>query len=391
LFAAAAETGELDRLPLVSTPGYDFQGDVVQDTASRRLLGVHYETDAAGTVWFDAGMRALQAQVDRLLPATINRIDCEQCAGSPNVLVTAGSDRQPPLYLLFNRQTEKLTLVAASRPWIDPARMGTRDLLRFKARDGLEIPVLVTQPPGKAAGPRPAVVLVHGGPWVRGTHWRWAPWAQFLASRGYVVIEPEFRGSTGYGDKLFRAGWKQWGLAMQDDVTDATRWAERQGWLDPQRVCLAGASYGGYATLMGLIKEPALYACGFEWAGVSDIGLMYSLAFSDTSDEAKRYGMPVMIGDPVADAAQLTQTSPLQQADRLHQPLLIAHGGEDSRVPIRHGVALRDAVRKTNPQVEWVEYPAEGHGWRELATNIDFWGRVERFLDRQIGPNAAAR
>ncbi len=290
LYVVDAKTRQIDPEPMISLKGYDFSGDLVDDAQARRLLGVHYETDGSGTAWLDPQMRAMQAAVDALLPATVNRIDCERCVSVPTVLVTAVSDRQPPLYYLYNRDTKALTLIAASRPWIKAQAMGVRDMHRFAARDGLSIPVLVTHPPGKASGARPAVVLVHGGPWVRGTHWKWEPEAQFLASRGYVVIEPEFRGSEGYGFKHFRAGWKQWGLAMQDDVADAVQWAVKQGWVDPKRVCIAGASYGGYATLMGLVRHHELYQCGIEWVGVSDINLMYSISWSDISEEAKGYG-----------------------------------------------------------------------------------------------------
>ena len=226
--------------------------------------------------------------------------------------------------------------------------------------------------------------MVHGGPWVRGTHWEWEPTAQFLASRGYVVIEPEFRGSTGYGYKLFRAGWKQWGLAMQDDIADATRWAVQQGWIDPKRVCIAGASYGGYATLMGLARYGELYQCGIDWVGVTDIKLMYDITWSDISEEAKGYSMPVLIGDQVADAQQLKDTSPLERAAQVRRPLLMAYGGADRRVPIDHGKAFRDAVSRTNKDVEWIVYRDEGHGWRTLETQVDFWSRVEKFLDSNL-------
>ena len=147
--------------------------------------------------------------------------------------------------------------------------MAESDFTRFAARDGLSIPVLVTKPKGK--GPWPTVVLVHGGPYVRGVQWGWQPDSQFLASRGYLVVEPEFRGSEGYGYKHFRAGWKQWGLSMQDDVTDATKWAIRQGWADPKRIAIAGASYGGYATLAGLTFTPELFACGVDIVGPSNL------------------------------------------------------------------------------------------------------------------------
>ena len=140
---------------------------------------------------------------------------------------------------------------------------------------------------------------------------------------------------------------------------------------------------------MGLIKDPEVYQCGFEWVGVTDINLMYDISWSDFSEEWKRYGMPRMIGDQIKDAQQLKETSPLQQAARLKRPLLMAYGSADRRVPIKHGIAFRDAVRQTNPNVEWVAYPYEGHGWWELDTKVDFWTRVEKFLERHIGPSAS--
>ena len=233
VYAVDSKTRKLDAEPMISLKGYDFRGNIVYDTQARRMLGVHFETDARSTVWMICDVGATQTAVDAPLPATNNRIDCQRCMSVPTVLVTAVSDRQPPLYYLYNRDTTVLTLITASRPWIKTQAMGVRNVYSFTARDGLSIPTLVTKPAGNAPDARPAVVLVHGGPWVRGTHWEWEPIAQFLASRGYVVIEPEFRSSVGYGWKLFRAGWKQWGLAMQDDIADATRWAAQQGWIDP--------------------------------------------------------------------------------------------------------------------------------------------------------------
>jgi dipeptidyl aminopeptidase/acylaminoacyl peptidase len=238
------------------------------------------------------------------------------------------------------------------------------------------------------------VVLVHGGPYVHGSSWGWSAQTQFLASRGYAVLEPAFRGSTGFGARHFVAGWKQWGLKMQDDIADGTRWAIAKGIADPKRICIAGASYGGYATLMGLVKDPDLYRCGVDWVGVTDIQLLYDGHWSfksDMSDEWKSYGMPEMVGDPVKDAAQLAATSPLQQAARITQPLLMAYGGVDHRVPMYHGRKFYDAVTRTNKQVEWIEYQDEGHGWSLPKNRIDFWGRVETFLDKQIGKDAPVR
>jgi acetyl esterase/lipase len=385
LYVVDPKTRRLAAEPILSMKGYDFvRGRVVYDIQAHRVLGIHFENDAVSTAWVDPTMKAAQAAVDALLPATSNRIDCQRCLSVPALLVTAASDRQPPLYYIYNRDTRALTLLGASRPWIKAQTMGARDVYRFAARDGLPIPVLVTQPPGKSSAARPAVVLVHGGPWLRGTHWEWEPIAQFLASRGYVVIEPEFRGSQGYGFRHFQAGWKQWGLAMQDDVADATNWAVKQGWVDPKRVCIAGASYGGYAVLMGLIRYPELYQCGVDWVGVTDINLMYSITWSDASQETKGYTMPFLIGDRLKDEQQLKETSPVEQAAKMRRPLLMAYGGIDKRVPIEHGKQFRDAVSQTNKDVEWIAYPDEGHGWRKLETNVDFWTRVEKFLERNL-------
>jgi dipeptidyl aminopeptidase/acylaminoacyl peptidase len=171
---------------------------------------------------------------------------------------------------------------------------------------------------------------------------------------------------------------------MQTDLVDAVRWATAQGLVDPKRVCIAGASYGGYATLMGLVRDGDLFKCGVEWVGVSDIFLMYDAHWSDLPSEWKRYGMPQLVGDRAKDAAQLEATSPLKQAARVKNPLLIAHGRIDQRVPIEHGRRMADAVKAHNPDVEWVEYDKDGHGWSLPETDIDWWTRVERFLARHI-------
>ncbi|MFC0253811.1 alpha/beta hydrolase family protein [Massilia consociata] len=383
-------TGKINPEPVLVTAGYDFDGSLVSNRD--KVLGVRFRTDAVSNEWFDPGMQQVQASLDKLLPATINVVSVPAQPESPWVLVWSYSDAMPGTYSLYNTQTKLLNKIADVRPKINPAQMGRQQFVRYKARDGLEIPALLTLPPGTKRTGLPMVVLVHGGPWVRGASWGWNPYSQFLASRGYVVLEPEFRGSLGFGIKHFKAGFKQWGLAMQNDIADGVRWAAGKGIADANRVCIAGASYGGYATLMGLVNDPDLYKCGVNWVGVTDINLLYNNGWnfsSDMSDEFRAYGMPERVGDRVKDAAQLKATSPIQQASRITQPVLLAYGGVDQRVPINHGTQFRDAVMKTNKHVEWVEYPEEGHSWSLAKTHVDFWGRVERFLDKHIGAGAA--
>jgi dipeptidyl aminopeptidase/acylaminoacyl peptidase len=384
-------TGKVDPAPVIVTAGYDFVGGLV--TTRDKMLGLHFVTDAESDEWIDPDMKAVQAAVDKLLPVTVNLLSVPARPETPWVLVRGYSDVVPPTWWLYNKQTRVVSKVGESHPGIKPAQMGRQQFVRYKARDGLEIPALLTVPPGARRTGLPMVVLVHGGPWVRGSSWGWHPESQFLASRGYVVLEPLFRGSTGFGAKHFMAGWKQWGLAMQNDVADGARWAIAKGFADPKRICIAGASYGGYATLMGLVNDPDLFKCGINWVGVTDINLMYNSGWtykSDMSDEWKQYGMPDMIGDQVKDAAQLKATSPIEQAARITQPLLLAYGGSDRRVPLVHGKKFYDAVTKTNQNVEWIEYPEEGHGWYLPKNRYDFYGRVEAFLEKNIGKGAAS-
>jgi len=367
--------------PVVRIDGFDYLGYVEVDPAAKKLLGTHFVADAPSTYWFDAEMKKAQERIDAQLPASNNVISCGRCLSSQFLLVRAQSDREPGTFYVYEVTTGKLQRIARQRPWLDPRAMGRRDFFRVPARDGLSIPTWITLPPNYEKGRiYPAVVLIHGGPWVRGANWLWAEEPQFLATRGYVVIEPEFRGSTGYGDPHFRAGFKQWGLAMQDDVADATRWAIAQGYVDRKRVCIAGANYGGYAVLMGLIRDPDLYRCGINQVGVTDLQLAYTSVKSDMTDQYRRYDLAVLLGDPGKDAEQLRNTSPVHNAARITQPLLMVYGGENRRVPVEHGRRLYDVLIKTNPNVEWVLYPSEGNGLFLEKNRFDFYGRVERFL-----------
>jgi dipeptidyl aminopeptidase/acylaminoacyl peptidase len=209
---------------------------------------------------------------------------------------------------------------------------------------------------------------------------------QFLASRGYLVISPDFRGSRGYGQAHFEAGWKQWGQAMQDDVADAVLWAQAQGLAD-QRVCIAGASYGGYSTLMGLVRHPELYRCGVAWVAVTDLELLLKGSWfvrDDTNGLTRKHTLPQMIGDIDKDAVMLRDNSPVLQAARIKAPLLLAMGELDVRVPLAHGRRMKQALEAAGNPPEWVVYPGEAHGWVLPKNQVDFAERMERFLAKQL-------
>ena len=384
VFTMDPATGKLGAKPVLASAEYDIDPDFI--ATKDKLLGIRYQIDAEVTAWFDPAMQAVQTSVDALLPATANRISVPAHSATNFVLVQSFSDVQPSQYALFDTKTGKLINIGGTLAPFDPQQLGVMDMVRYKARDGLSIPAYLTLPSGGVKKNLPLLVYVHGGPWVRGGSWGWDSEVQFLASRGYAVLQPEFRGSRGFGRRHMEAGFKQWGLAMQDDLADGARWAIAQGIADPKRICIIGASYGGYATMMGLVKNPDLFRCGVNWVGVTDIDLLYSVGWSDFSDEFKRYGMPGLVGDRVKDAAQFKATSPVAQAARITQPLLLAYGGFDVRVPIVHGEKMRDAVKAHNQQVEWVVYSEEGHGWRKSENKVDFWTRVEKFLGRNLAP-----
>lgn len=377
---------QVESEPFFEVKGYDVEAVAVRERKTKRLMGFYYETDAQSTVWLDEEMKAIQATIDQNMPATINRLNCRGESPKLVCVVRSFSDQQPDKYFLYRPDSQELALIGDTRPDINPEQMAKVELHRFKARDGLEIPVYVTTPAAKATGPRPTLVMIHGGPSARTGTWSWNRYNQFLASRGYVVIEPDFRGSTGYGDKFWRAGWEKWGLEMQDDITDAANWAVSKGIADKNRMAIIGASYGGYATLMGLIKTPELFRCGINFVGVTDIDLLFSVTWSDQSEKSKRFGITKLVGDREKNQERFKATSPLYQQERLTKPLLMGYGAADKRVPLVHGTKFRDAVMKHNKDVEWVAYDREQHSWVLESTHLDWWARVENFLEKYMKP-----
>ncbi|WP_161974724.1 alpha/beta hydrolase family protein [Piscinibacter terrae] len=388
LFTLDPATGKIDPDPVLAINGFDLNPGLKLDSQTQNLVGMYFTADRPMSYWFDSGLQRIQRALDATLPQRSNHILCGRCESARFLVVHSASDRQPGEFLLFDREKNSLQPIGASRPWIKEETQGRRTFHRFKARDGLEVPVYVTHPSDATAKqPLPAVLLVHGGPFLRGTSLGWHEQAQFLASRGYRVIEPEFRGSTGYGRQLFRAGWKQWGQAMQNDLADAVQWAAAEGLVDASKVCIMGASYGGYAALMGPIVHPGVYQCAISLAGVTDIQLLYELIESDASESAKKYSMPVLIGDPVKDSALLPTISPLQRAAEIKVPVLLAHGWLDRRVPYAHAKEFFDAARKAGVAIEKVDYKEEGHGLMLAEDRADYYRRVEKFLEQSLrGP-----
>lgn len=371
--------------PVAALNGYDLSARLVMNRRKGTLLGLTTTTEQPVTLWFDERLAKVQARVDASLPPDrYNRLICGRCEDSSTFVVLSYGDREPGELLIYDSAAARLLRMGSIRPWLNEASQGRRSTYRVPARDGLPLPVVLTHPPGQdAKAPLPAVMLVHGGPWLRGSDRLWDGEAQFLASRGWRVIEVEFRGSTGFGWKHFRAGWQQWGLAMQDDLADVLAWAAREGWVDAKRACIAGSSYGGYAALMGPIRHPEAWRCAASYAGVTDIDLLFNAKWGDLTDQFKRFGLPALVGDPKADAQRFKATSPLKRVAEIKVPVLLAQGRHDRRVPPEHADRFMSAARSAGVAAERVNYE-EGHTWIETAHHADFMRRLEAFIARAV-------
>jgi dipeptidyl aminopeptidase/acylaminoacyl peptidase len=387
LYTFDTRTRKLGDEPLAAARGFDVGSDIELDNALGQVVGVHMHTDRVRSVWFDEGLQTVQEAVDAALPAgRANRLLCGRCVSAQRLVVRSSNERSGEEFFIYDRQAKRLIRLGVQRPWLTEARLGSRTFHRAAARDGLSMPVVVTHPPGRDGDRHlPAVLLVHGGPWVRGAMLDWSADAQFLASRGYRVLEVDFRGSTGLGWKHFRSGWKQWGLAMQDDLADTVAWAVREGLVDGARVCIAGASYGGYAALMGPVRHPELYRCAISHVGVTDLSLLFDEDYTDVGEEGRRYGLPQMVGDPTKDAEQLRRQSPLHRAAEIKVPVLLVQGKLDRRVVRTHADRFETAARAAGVDIERVDYD-DGHGWFQEAHHADYLRRVERLLARALKP-----
>lgn len=369
-------------LELASHPKVDvFRSNLVFDPRKRKLVGVRIDADRPEYHWVDDDWARWHAGLSRALPGLDVRMS--RAGGSDLLLVHASSDREPGAYYLFDPTTRKLEPLVRERPWIDPKQMGVREPITYRARDGRSIPGYLTLPPGREAKDLPLVVLVHGGPFVHGDRWQWDAEAQFLATRGYAVLQPAFRGTLGYGVAHAEAGWRQWGQKMQDDLNDGVLHLAARGTVDAKRACIMGSSYGGYAALMGVARDPGFWRCAISFAGVTDL-LDMSISSISEHDGWSDDWMRKHVGDPKTERDMLRRLSPLFLADRIREPVLLATGSDDFRVPMRHGVRMRNALRQHGVSHEWKLYDTEVHGFSRDDYKYDFYARVERFLAKHL-------
>lgn len=362
--------------------------DILSALGINRAAFEHVSTSGMrpSQVWFNPVMATLQKSVDKVFP---NHVNILQGDTQDKVLVYSYSDVDSGAWYILDVAAMALRHVGSYHATLKHDAMRPMTSISYAAKDGLTVPAFLTLP-ATASRPLPTVVMIHGGPAHR-DEWAFDVEVQMLAARGYAVFQPQFRGSTGFGRKYEQAGYGQWGLAMQDDITSGVEYLVRQGITDPKRICIYGASYGGYAALWGLVKTPELYRCGISFAGVVDL----DLSFRDHSDAASdKTGAELMrhrIGDPKLNRQQFGQVSPLKHAGRIVAPVLLMHGEVDRRVPIVHGEKMRDALKQSGKQVEWLSFADEGHGISTRRNRHAYFNAITAFLEKHIGPGEVQR
>lgn len=296
-------------------------------------------------------------------------------------LVRTYSDRSLGAYYIYNQETDELKKLADVSPWINEKELAPMKPISYTSRDGLNIHGYLTLPLGVEPKNLPVIVNVHGGPWAR-DYWTYNPEVQFLANRGFAVLQVNYRGSTGYGRKFWESSFKQWGKKMQDDVSDGVKWLIEQGIANPKKVGIYGGSYGGYATLAGLAFSPELYACGVDYVGVSN--LFTFLKTIPPYWEPMLKMMYEMVGDPEIDSVLLREASPVFHADRIVAPLFVAQGKMDPRVNINESDQMVEAMKKRGVEVEYMIKDNEGHGFRNQENRFDFYRAMEKFLTKYL-------
>ncbi|HEY0332746.1 MAG TPA: S9 family peptidase [Stenotrophomonas sp.] len=301
------------------------------------------------------------------------------------LLVESWTDGNPGDFYLFDNAAKKASHVVSRRSWFDPAKTAQVEAISLKARDGQPLYGYFTRPAGTKGKALPMVVMPHGGPFGEHDGWRFDGAAQMLANAGYAVLQVNYRGSGNYGRAFQQAGAQQWGGSMQDDVTDATRWAIQQGYADGNRVCIYGASYGGYAALMGAAREPSLYKCAAGYVGVYDLPMMFSGGDIQETLRGESY-----LKDWIGNPAELAAKSPVNLAANIKVPVFLAAGGEDERAPIEHTRKMEAALRKAGVPVQTLYYPTEGHGFYTVEHQREYYTQLLAFLAKSLGGQPAS-
>jgi dipeptidyl aminopeptidase/acylaminoacyl peptidase len=371
---------------LLQDKAYDFDGWVYRDPVSQLIVGAVYNRVGPSVVWFSETYRNLQKLVDGLFPGKIVRVIGNDEAGKM-VLLSVYSDRQPPIYNWVDLEKHSAGLIKNSAPWLDPKRMQPMNVIKFKTRDGHHLDAYVTMPSGASKqNPPPLVVLPHRSSAWRDT-WGFNHEVQFLASRGYAVMQPNYRGSEG-SSWMFPTD-DEWAYRkMHEDVTDATKAMVASGLIDPKRVAIMGTSFGGFLALSGAAYEPDLYRCAVAISAVSDWSKLIADYRYNKYSNAYFSRMVYKLGDPSKDPEKWDAISPLHHADKIRAAVFIANGEYDAPTAIRCSKELASIVSRNNIPVETVSFQNEADGVRHLRNKIELYTRIEAFLAKNLAPKS---
>jgi dipeptidyl aminopeptidase/acylaminoacyl peptidase len=354
---------------------YDIDGSLIYSSKTRDVVGVYHSEADGGRIYWDDSFKKLQAAIDKALPDTTNYlIDSSQ--DELLYIIFSTSDTMPGEYFLLDNSKNSLNLIATTYPQLDGRLQGNKKTT-YSARDGKTIEAYLTLPAGYTAGtPYPCVIFPHGGPMAR-DYGEFDYWAEYFASKGIIVLQPNFRGSSGYGREFEMEAIQNYGLTMQDDLTDAANWLIEQKLADPERIAIAGGSYGGYAALMGAVKTPDLFRCAISFAGVSDL--------LELRNSKRRYiGYSVVRKQLGTDRKQLEAVSPIMYVDRIKVPILLGHGDEDRTVPVEQSREMAKALKKYKKKHVYIELEHGDHSLSFQKNRHEFFSAMDKFLNKYL-------
>ena len=347
---------------------YDVPADIRYSWQDNKVIAI-------GEEYVDADYQAFQKAVDKALPDADNHI-VSMSHDKNRYIIETSSATSPGSYLLGDRKEKSMTFLLDKYSQLDPELMVAKQKIQYQARDGLNIEGYLTTPLGYQQGAVPTIIFPHGGP-ISFDDGGFDYWTQFFANRGYAVLQMNFRGSHGYGFDFKQMGLQGWGLQMQDDVEDGTRWLINKGIADPKRICIVGASYGGYAALMGAVKTPDLYQCAVSFAGVTDVEALVK--------SHRRYNNYEVVKKQVGDDFDLLeQRSPVNHADKIQLPVLLVHGTKDRSVPVKQSVAMYKALKSENKDVQYIELEDGDHYLSTNSHRLQTFQAMDSFLKRHL-------